>query len=97
MRLIDADALVDEAYQPGAYGYVDAFQIENAPTIDAVPVIRCDNCKHFREFDEDYKRRWRSNWDGMCMYWNAHSTMKDGFCSVAEEKTDKEEECYDFD
>ena len=32
-RLIDADALVDEAYQPGAYGYVDALQIENAPTI----------------------------------------------------------------
>lgn len=32
-RLIDADALMDEAYQPGAYGYVDAIQIENAPTI----------------------------------------------------------------
>lgn len=33
VRLIDADALMDEAYQPGAYGYVDAMQIENAPTI----------------------------------------------------------------
>lgn len=32
-RLIDADALMDEAYQPGAYGYVDAIQIDNAPTI----------------------------------------------------------------
>ena len=38
MRLIDADALIEEALTEGAYGYVDAFQIANAPTIDAVPV-----------------------------------------------------------
>ena len=37
-RLIDADALIEEALTEGAYGYVDAFQIANAPTIDAVPV-----------------------------------------------------------
>lgn len=38
MRLIDADALIEEALTEGAYGYVDALQIENAPTVDAVPV-----------------------------------------------------------
>ena len=38
MRLIDADALIKEALAEGAYGYVDAEQIANAPTIDAVPV-----------------------------------------------------------
>ena len=38
MRLIDADALIEEALTEGAYGYVDAFQIANAPTVDAVPV-----------------------------------------------------------
>ena len=38
MRLIDADALMDEANSDGAYGYVDAKQIADAPTIDAVPV-----------------------------------------------------------
>lgn len=37
-RLIDANALIEEANAEGAYGYVDAFQIANAPTIDAVPV-----------------------------------------------------------
>ena len=37
-RLIDADALIEEALTEGAYGYVDAFQIANAPTINAVPV-----------------------------------------------------------
>ena len=38
MRLIDADALIKEAYAEGAYGYVDAKQIADAPTIDASPV-----------------------------------------------------------
>lgn len=37
-RLIDADALIEEALTEGAYGYVDALQIANAPTVDAVPV-----------------------------------------------------------
>ena len=37
-RLIDADALIDEANSDGAYGYVDAKQISEAPTIAAVPV-----------------------------------------------------------
>ena len=37
-RLIDADALIKEAYAEGAYGYVDAKQIADAPTVDAVPV-----------------------------------------------------------
>ena len=38
MRLIDADVLIDEANSDGAYGYVDAKQISEAHTIDAVPV-----------------------------------------------------------
>lgn len=38
MRLIDADALIEEALTEGAYGYVDALQIAIAPTVDAVPV-----------------------------------------------------------
>lgn len=73
--------------------------INDHPSVNKnlVEVVRCKDCKHFREFDEDYKRRWRTSWDGMCMYWNAHSTMKDGFCSFAERKEAKEEECYAFD
>ena len=43
-RLIDADALIEEAYAEGAYGYVDAKQIADAPTIDAVEVVRCKDC-----------------------------------------------------
>ena len=44
MRLIDADALMYEANSDGAYSYVDAKQISEAQTIDAVPVVRCEKC-----------------------------------------------------
>ena len=53
MRLIDVDALgvgrcskdvLPEAYCAGWNGLIDL--IEKAPTIDAVPVVRCQECKH---------------------------------------------------
>ena len=47
-RLIDADVLIKEACAEGAYGYVDAKQIADTPTIDAVKVVRCKDCKHYR-------------------------------------------------
>ena len=46
MRLIDANALIKEANADGAYGYVDAKQIADASTVDAVEVVRCKDCKH---------------------------------------------------
>ena len=53
MRLIDADALgvgrcskdiLPAAYCAGWNGLIEL--IEKAPTIDAVPVVRCLECKH---------------------------------------------------
>lgn len=38
-RLIDANALIKEANADGAYGYVDAKQIADSPTVDAVEVV----------------------------------------------------------
>lgn len=60
MRLIDADALMEElgaryAHLVTEYGYRDHYtrgfeaaldKAEAAPTIDAVPVVRCGECKH---------------------------------------------------
>ena len=52
-RLIDVDALgvgrcskdvLPEAYCAGWNGLIDL--IEKAPTIDAVPVVRCRECNH---------------------------------------------------
>lgn len=50
MRLIDADAVMDKACENLRAGDVldripPSF-IDNAPTVDAVPVVRCENCKH---------------------------------------------------
>ena len=47
MRLIDANELIKEANADGAYGYVDAKQIADAPTVDAVEVVRCRDCKYW--------------------------------------------------
>ena len=47
MRLIDADALIKEANSDGAYGYVDAKQISEVPTIDAVPVSELEKLRDY--------------------------------------------------
>ena len=47
MKSINADTLIKEVNEGGTYGYVDAKQIADAPTIDAVEVIRCKDCKHY--------------------------------------------------
>ena len=54
MRLIDADVLMNEANSDGAYGYVDAKQISEVPTIDAVEVVRCKDCKWLYGVMDDY-------------------------------------------
>ena len=55
MRLIDADALVaDTSFFDGDdwhYGY-SAKQIANAPTIDAVPVVRCRDCRWWDKIED---------------------------------------------
>ena len=46
MRPIDADALMDEANSDGAYGYVDAKQISEAPTINAIPIEELEHLRN---------------------------------------------------
>lgn len=49
MRLIDADALeCDTDWSEYADDYISysKFAIDNAPTIDAVPVVRCKDCNY---------------------------------------------------
>ena len=50
MRLIDADELkkaFDFDSDVELTCSVVHFGIDNAPTVDAVPVVRCKNCKYF--------------------------------------------------
>ena len=80
MRLIDADALIKEANADGAYGYVDAKQIADAPTVDAVEIVRCRECK-FGSWDsepDDAMVCVRTN-DG---FWRSGND----FCSYGERK-----------
>ena len=70
MRLIDADALMYEANSDGAYGYVDAKQIADAPTVDAVEVVRCKDCKH----------RYSDSW---CEYVDDDDNF---YCAIGERK-----------
>lgn len=49
MRLVDADKIRWKSY-PNDYGetnddYVGKCDIDNMPTVDAVPVVRCKNCE----------------------------------------------------
>ena len=51
MRLIDADAFEELFEKQIEYGATDIFDavddaLQDTPTIDAVPVIRCKDCKH---------------------------------------------------
>ena len=90
MRPIDADALMDEANSDGAYGYVDAKQISEAPTVDAVPVVRCRECKHHRDKNEQEQQYLVEDIlictspDATDDCWNA--VWPDHFCSYGERK-----------
>ena len=77
MRPIDADALMDEANSDGAYGYVDAKQISEAPTVDAIPVVKCRECKKHSE----------ANGKHYCKFWRMYCPDdSDFFCKAGEQK-----------
>lgn len=72
MRLIDADAL-GELVSHGVVHYED---IMAQPTVDAVPVVRCCDCKYYEEQDETI---------GTCLLTESGAHVK-GYCSWAEVK-----------
>ena len=82
MRLIDADALFENlddmmAVSPTGYihGETVADMINDAPTVDAVPVIRCKDCKYWLG-----EGRW-------CTY--DMNTTAEEYCSKAKRKNDE--------
>ena len=89
MRLIDADKL-SARLSRNATPYFTVSDIENAPTIDAVPVVRCWECKHHRDKNE-YERKYLVEDILICTSpdatedcWNA--VWPDHFCSYGERK-----------
>lgn len=76
MRLIDADELEEKAWRFGLGTREDvANLIRNAPTVDAVEVVRCKDCVYF--------------WDGVCTaHTDAICTDENEFCSWVERRED---------
>ena len=79
-RLIDANALMAEMKECSEgldkyyCGYAKAF-IDHAPTVDAVEVVRCKDCKHY--YYSAYAMRCVCDFDNKG--WD-----KDDFCSYGE-------------
>ena len=97
MRLIDADNLFvhytekeqreyGNDFEGGVLFACDAIS-KNAPTVDAVPVCRCAECKHYNKEQKnmsgycrcDRHHKWQDEGDRVYM-------PPDGFCSYGERK-----------
>lgn len=93
MPLIDIDALKkqmckicnenysDDPCEPNDCVFLNA--IDSAPTIDAVPVVRCKECKHFVQCKEVEG----VSWTGFCNYGEFHTDEED-FCSRGERRSE---------
>lgn len=85
-RLVDVNALLEKMKNTSRYFDIK-FDIEEAPTVDAVAVVRCKDCKHYRNHPH-----------GLCYAWTepctnergykgeVHCTEPDDFCSYGERK-----------
>lgn len=94
MRLIDADDLLMEMgagclpiFEKGISGVTGDEStikdyIDEAPTIDAVEVVRCKDCK--RHYDSKFGYV-------VCLWFNK-TVRADGYCSYGERKMDAEVE-----
>ena len=86
-RLIDVDALIAEydrvhIGEPGKARKL----MEDAPTIDAVPVVRCKDCihRHYVDMGDDI-----GTIGGCGLFGTAMMTCND-FCSYGERRTDND-------
>ena len=86
MRLIDADAFIEEArsridmqdmYLPI---HIKEMVLDELPTVDAVPVIKCKDCRWW-----DYGQNEYGEWIG-CKAKQLQFPFGDDFCSRAERK-----------
>ena len=86
MRLIDGDALKTKAIKCETFKLYDApvflkavgtKEIDRAPTIDAVPVVRCKDCKWLYDEMDDYCCRSHRGLARIC---------ENSFCSYGERK-----------
>lgn len=92
MRLGDLDALyqrVKRSTASKAAKVLAEVLIDTAPTIDAAPVVRCRECKHWSR----YKGRWENHCAGECERHNMEGgTYENDFCSYGQRKEAEDED-----
>lgn len=90
MRLIDADALKHMVKSMNfASLFVDVtrvlysvgIEIDNAPTIDAVEVVRCRDCKYNPRYCDDWE-------EDHCVWMYDQMPEDDDYCSYGERRTE---------
>lgn len=97
MRTIDADKLSEAIHENVIAMYEESVaakedclrEIEDAPTIDAVPVVRCKKCRWFADNND-------GEWYGCQMFGTVLNNPEDapkpdGFCSYGERKENNHE------
>lgn len=69
MRLVDADKARECFGGDGVTGAVMQRMFDSLPTIDAVPVVRCRECKYHKPIDYCTKHK-QTGWfdDNFCSY-----------------------------
>ena len=94
--LISRSALLAKMKQTSRFFDVK-FDIEEAPAVDAVPVVRCKYCKHYRHYGrtsllidgENKKAGWCQR---RIRYDEEHRMLPDDFCSYGERRADGNDE-----
>lgn len=89
-RLVDADALkpISASFDGKIIFIVTLNEIRNAPTIDAVPVVRCKDCVCAEKFphEENVFKCTHPQWDK-----SEYGVYEDDYCSYGERRKDDEE------
>lgn len=82
MRLVDADNARECFGGDGVTGAVMQRMFDSLPTIDAVPVVRCKDCKYI-EITEETGGRY-------CHVWGFfNGAGDDGFCNYGKRRDDR--------
>jgi len=79
MRLIDADKLVEKHRETCSNSM--KYNLDLAPTVDAVPVVRCKDCKHYDRGECYHPRHER--------HLQSIRQEDDDFCSYGERKEER--------
>lgn len=84
MRLIDADFACKGCIRYRTSLPCEECVVNDAPTVDAVPVVRCSNCIHW--VTDDLGNHVCSVFDIANSYGEPVATKPDDFCSYGERK-----------